>query len=102
MIRTFFAIRHKPTGGYLPEITGVRAGYTHTEPETHSVPRLFLDKAAAQRALTWWLKGATSVWRGQSSNPDSWGEYEEDWSTEPQEHRKAEDMEVVPVLVKLD
>ena len=100
-MREFFAIRHNPSGGFLPELSGVRAGFTHTEPELDSVPRLFTSEAGARRALTWWLKGVTSVYRGQSTNPDSWGEYEEDWSTTVEEHRKAEDMEVVPVLLKL-
>jgi hypothetical protein len=97
-VLTFYIIRHKPTGGFLPELTGVRAGYTHTEPQMYGVPRLFLDAAGAKRALAWWLKGTTRVWRGQDSFT---GEYEEDWSTDPKEHRKAEDMEVVPVVLKL-
>lgn len=93
----FFIIRHKPSGGFLPELGGVRAGYTHTEPQTHGVPRLFTDAAGAKRALTWWLKGVTSVFRHR----DWEGDYDETWSTEPEDHRKAEDMEVVPVLLKL-
>jgi len=97
----FWIIRRKDNGAFLPEIQGMRAGYTSTEPQESGVPRLFTTKAGAARALTWWLKGSTRVWRGQSTNPDSWGEYEEDWSTEVEEHRKAEDMEVIPVLLKL-
>lgn len=93
----FWIIRHKPSGGFLPELSGVRAGYTHTEPQTKGVPRLFESAAAAKRALTWWLKGTTSVWRGK----DWEGDYDETWSTEVEEHRKAEDMEVIPVLLKL-
>jgi hypothetical protein len=96
--REFYIIRHKPSGGFLPQLEGVRGGYTHTEPQTYGVPRLFLDAAGAKRALTWWLKGTTSVWRRHDSFTL---EYEEDWSTEEEEHRKAEDMEVVPVLLKL-
>jgi hypothetical protein len=94
----FWIIRHKPTGGFLPQLEGMRGGYTHTEPQTHGVPRLFLDAAGARRALTWWLKGSTSVWRGQDTFT---GEYDEDWHTEVEEHRKAEDREVVPVMLKL-
>lgn len=94
----FWIIRHKPTGGFLPEIQGQRGGYTSTEPQLIGVPRLFTTKAGASRALTWWLKGSTRVWRGQDSFT---GEYEEDWSTEVEEHRKAEDMEIIPVLLKL-
>jgi len=83
-VREFWIIRQIATGDFLPELSGVRAGYTHTEPQGHGVPRLFLDAAAARRALTWWLKGATSVDRHR------------DW-----EGGKAEDMEVIPVLLKL-
>lgn len=93
----FFIIRHKPSGGWLPELSGVRAGFTHTEPQTSGVPRLFETKAGAKRALTWWLKGVTSVYRGQ----DWEGDWDETWSTSVEEHRKAEDMEVAPVLLKL-
>ena len=94
----FWIIRHKPSGGYLPELSGVRAGYTHTEPQTTGVPRLFTDAGGARRALTWWLKGTTSVHR---YNDSFTGEYDETWSTEVEEHRKAEDMEVIPGLLKL-
>lgn len=102
MIRELFAIRHKPSGGFLPGLpSGLRAGYTSTEPTTHDVPRLFIDKGAANRALTWWLKGTIYVNRYQSTNPDSWGEVCEDWKEELIPERKREDMEVVPVLLKL-
>lgn len=97
----FWIIRQIATGDYLPEIQGQRGGYTHTEPQGHGVPRLFLSAAAARRALTWWLKGATSVYRTQSSNPESYGEYEEDWTTTVEEHRRLEDMEIVSVVLKL-
>ena len=102
MIREYWVIRHKPSGEYLPGLpSGLRAGYTHTEPELLSVPRLFGDRGAARRALTWWLKGVTSVDRYQDTNPDSWGEWNEDWKEEPMPERKLEDMEVVPCLLKL-
>ncbi len=102
MMREYWVIRHKPSGGYLPVLpSGLRAGYTHTEPSTFDIPRLFMDAAAAKRALTWWMKGVTSVDRYQSTNPDSWGEVNEDWHEQEMPDRKLEDMEVVPVLLKL-
>jgi hypothetical protein len=94
MRRELFAIKHKPTGGFLPEHSG--RGYTWTEPSLWLVPRLFLDAGAAKRALTWWLKGTTTVAR----NRDYFGEYDEVWTTEVEQHRKAEDMEVVKVLLQ--
>lgn len=58
-----WAIRHIPTGGYLPEV-GPRMGYTGTEPEPMQngafSPRLFAAKHHAGMALTWWLKGITT------------------------------------------
>lgn len=99
MIREYWVIRHKPSGGYLPGLpSGLRAGYTHTEPELLSVPRLFADKGAARRALTWWLKGVTSVDRFRD---DFTLEYDETWHEEAMPERKEEDMEVVPCLLKL-
>ena len=94
----FWIIRHKPSGGFLPELSGVRAGYTHTEPQTHGVPRLFTEAAAAKRALTWWLKGTLSVSRYRD---DFTMEYDETWHEEAMPDRKIEDMEVVSVLLKL-
>ena len=96
MIREFYAIRHKTSGGLLPELYGLRAGYTHTEPDTYSVPRLFITESGAKRALTWWLKGVTSVSRGT----DYEGHYDETWGTHEMPERKAEGMEVVIVLLK--
>ena len=95
MIMEFYVIRHKPTGGLLPERGEVRAGYTHTEPQEYGVPRLFMSAAGAKRALTWWLKGITSVLKSRDWD----GEYDETWSTTVEENRKEEDMEIV--LVRL-
>ena len=98
LLRKYWVIRHKPSGGYLPGLpSGLRAGYTHTEPELHSVPRLFADKGAARRALTWWLKGVTSVHRSRDWD----GDYDETWHEEAMPERKLEDMEVVSCLMKL-
>ena len=100
MMREYWVIRHKPSGGYLPVLpTGLRAGYTHTEPDLTAVPRLFGDAAAAKRALTWWLKGTLHV----TKTGGQWGfeEYDETWHDTVMPDRKAEDMEVVPVLLKL-
>lgn len=76
MNRLFYIIRHKPSGGCLPEVNGTRGGYTHTEPTTFLPPRLFLEEGHAKRALTWWLKGITSVYRHHDSFTS---EYDETW-----------------------
>lgn len=100
MKREFYVIRHKPSGGFLPE---VRKGYTFSEPSTREcdVPRLFATKGGAKRALTWWLCGITSV----TKTGGMWGfgepEYDEAWNLKKMPDRKVEDMEVVNVLLKL-
>ena len=106
-----WAIRHKPTGHYFPEV-GPRMGYTGSEPidmgeGSAFCPRLFAAESAAKRALTWWLKGITSVMRTRSGG--DWGgyEYDENWRTDmpveepgfPHVERKREDFEIVPLLL---
>jgi len=92
--RRVFAIRHKPTGGFLPE---VGRSYTHSEPSTTRIPRLFNSKGGAKCALTWWLMGATTVQVKYGSV------YEDEicpsWDTVPKPHRIGPDMEVVPLLL---
>lgn len=98
MIKTYYIIREKSTGKWLPEVAGTRGGYTHTQPVAHLPPRLFVHSSAAQRALTWWLKGITSVDRFRDSYTL---EYDETWRLDEMPERKKENMEVVPVLLKL-
>ena len=90
----FCMIRHKPSGGFLPE---VGKGYTYSEPTHVGVPRLFTTKAGAKRALSWWLKGTVHV----THTGGQWGEeYDESWHDTPMPDRKAEDMEIALVLLK--
>jgi len=100
MIR--YVIRHKPSGGFLPQSSSKRHGYTHDEPvtmESNFCPRLFLRAQDAQTALTWWLKGETTgKWVG-GLYLNVFGEADDDlnydWHTQARVDRKAEDMEVV-------
>lgn len=99
-VGTFWIIRHKLTGGYLPELTKpVRGGYTHTEPTTTGKPRLFTTERGAKNALWWWLRGVLSVHMTAGDPYSDWGgnEPEEDWTNSPVATRKAEDMAVVKV-----
>lgn len=110
----YFAIRHKPTGNYMPQSDRtIRAGFTHHEPRhpEAAAPRLFTREQDAKVALTWWLKGVTTADR-ISHGTNVFGEYD-DWggdfhtrlvTDEDAERyamvpRRAEDMEVVPVVV---
>ncbi len=94
MIHEFYMIRHKPSGGFMPQRN---KGYTHSEPQITGVPRLFTTAGGAKRALTWWLNGAFWMKRGE----DYFGEWEEEWMSEiPNISRVKEVMEVIPVLLK--
>ena len=59
-MKPLYAIRHKPTGFYLPEPAGRQnRGSSHTEPVdcTDERPRLFISELAARRSLIQWLRG---------------------------------------------
>lgn len=97
---TYYAIRHMPTGNYLPHF-GRRRGHTHAEPVPLGVaaPRLFTKRQYAQYALRCWLQGA---WR-EHHNYDSYtGEYD-CWGPEPPaappKDRKPEDMEITVMSI---
>ncbi len=105
-----WAIRHKPTGDFMPQSSSKRHGYTHDEPtkcgnDSHHCPRLFGRKQDAATALTWWLKGETTgKWvGGQYTNV--WGDHDDDidfeWRTDARVDRKAEDMEVVMIRLEV-
>lgn len=113
---TRWAIRHKPTGNYLPiawyrkrRQWFYRFGYTWREPDAginnqyeRTEPRLFWEKVEAERALKSWLSGQ----RKRGSNPAKLNSntilYTADSYTThliPTPHRKADEMEIVPVTI---
>lgn len=98
----FWIIKHVPTGGYLPAGQGRNGrGFTHQEvvpPLGPWAPRLFDSQASAKTALTWWLRGITTVTYTQHGS-SLWDDIDpsEDWHTEPQAHRRAEEMAIVRV-----
>jgi hypothetical protein len=83
---TMFAIRHKPSGGYLPSKvgSGKNTGFTHTTPTIKDPPRLFRHRKDARMALRAWLEG---VWYGSNQNSE----------IVPQPGRKARDMEIIEI-----
>jgi len=97
MIITVYAIRHKPSGGYLPMPRGrLGRGGSHTEPvipdgsiEKH--PRLFPNERNAKNCLAAWLHGKYFAY----------GEFGEDIEIKPQPNRVREDMEIVPITINL-
>jgi hypothetical protein len=103
-----WAIRHKPTGRFMPQSSSKRHGYTHDEPvrmDSNWCPRLFGRKQDASTALTWWLKGETmGKWvGGQFTN--AFGDIDDDMDYEMHTvvcvDRKGEDMEVVQLKLEV-
>jgi hypothetical protein len=101
-----WAIRHKPTGKFMPQSSSKKHGYTHDEPtdcgnDSHFCPRLFGREQDAKTALTWWLLGRTTMRYSNKIYYNAWGDadddFGEDWHTELVVDRKAEDMEVIPI-----
>lgn len=91
---TCYAIKHLPTGGYLPQRE--RRGHTFEEPRVGCVPRLFAREQSAKLALSAWLQGKWVAWRGQTY----FGEYDEDITVKPQADRKPEEMAVVKIVIR--
>ncbi len=88
----FYAIRRKSDGAFIPTVQ--MRNQTSLEPQKDKPPRLFTTSQGADQALKCWLKG---VW---SSEGDEDGRY----PTEPKSplsSRKASDMEVVPVSLRV-
>lgn len=51
----YFAIRHKPSGGFLPQMAAY--GFTRTSPSLDEPPRLFTTKKGCEQSLRRWLEG---------------------------------------------
>jgi hypothetical protein len=99
-IGKYWIIRSKKTGAYLPELEKpTRGGYTHTEPSTVLKPRLFTTERGAKNALWWWLRGEVTVRVTMADFGAFDPEPSEDWQTNAKPDRKAEDMEVIPVIL---
>ena len=67
----YYAIKHLPTGNYLPQLRKKR-GHSHTEPLPldKAVPRLHRTVRTARVALWYWLRGA---WVEEWGNTGDWG-----------------------------
>jgi hypothetical protein len=87
----FLAIRHKPSGGFLPEVRGY--GFTRTVPEKEEPPRLFIRRSSAANALNRWLEGEHT----ERYTDDDFGSSERTIVVKRVPHRKREDMEIVEV-----
>lgn len=101
MTLTLFAIRHKATGEFLPELSGQGRGYTFTSPlpVSSETPRLFRSARAAKLALRAWLHGPYErVWE-----TDEWGGGQVVVGTAPRAtppaDRNPDEMEIIPVTL---
>lgn len=91
-------IRHKPSGGYLPEPAGrMGRGGSHVEPSRFLPPRVFQTKKSAVNALSMWLKGKFTASRGRDWD----GEYYEDLLVVAVVGRVRADMEIVEKEITL-
>ena len=93
----YYAIRHKPTGRFMPE---TRKGYSYWNPADLNggyTPRLFTTRRGAANALTCWLQGQFTKLREIESCSWEYPSYEVDAGThaEPVADRKRDEMEVV-------
>ena len=105
-MRTMWAIRHKPTGFMLPNPKGHNGrGGSFVDPqdpkEIH--PRLFITQLAAKRALIAWLRG-----KHEGAYDFEYSDYDNKsyqvcvgYVVVPVPSRKAEDMEVVEIEMRV-
>lgn len=100
-----FAIRHVPTGEFMParmSRNGFGGWSWWREPNVtvfDKTPRIFPSKQGAQNALTAWLQGR---WVTISVTSGGWEDPQEDRVPVPEEPkipRVREDMELVPLLL---
>lgn len=97
--RTFtrWAIRHKPSGNFIPDSQGK---YTQSEPMPNSIPRLFDTRQGAVSSLNRWLEG---IWRLSYYRCGEYDtEWDYDWGPEPPpKPRIKSEMEVVEVEIQI-
>lgn len=86
--RFFLAIRHRPTGAFLPSVKGY--GFTRTAPTHEEAPRLFTKIGPAKQALNYWLDG--ELFEGNVSDDNTLA-----LRLVRKPERKAEDMEIVEI-----
>lgn len=97
VITEAFAIRHKKTGFFIPQINpGHRRGGSLVEPEDprKKQPRIFQNLPSAKSYLVQWCRGKHICHR--SGEYDS---YDEEIEIIPQPNRNKDDMEIIPVVL---
>jgi len=69
----YYAIRHKPTGRFMPETHGKYSYWSPEDTNDAHPPRLFVNRRSAANALTAWLQGTWSQVTELES--DDWHSY---------------------------
>ena len=107
-MKPLYAIRHKPTGHFLPEPEGYAGrGGSFVEPVDcglgHDNPRLFKSELSAKRALTAWLQGKHEPEFGYECD-DGYNSYRvlNGIAVIPVESRQKQDMEIVSFKLILE
>lgn len=107
-MKPLYAIRHKPTGHFLPEPKGrMGRGGSFLEPVDcgldHDNPRLFKSELSAKRALTAWLQGKHEPEFGYECD-DGYNSYRvlEGMTIIPVDSRRKSDMEIVSFRLILE
>lgn len=96
----FYAVRHIPTGFFLPT---TKKGYTTTEPMDATLisPRLHTSHKRANQAMHAWCRGVHKArWEYSDSDSDYYSGgsmYVEEIKIKPMPKRNLADMEVVEV-----
>jgi hypothetical protein len=101
-MKLLYAIRHKPTGFFIPDPDRIQWRASHVQPVDCAGdgpnPRLFVTELAAKRALSAWLQGK---WKAELNweSTDEYGSgfyYKDLPVPNTVEGRVKEEMEVVP------
>ena len=101
-MKPLYAIRHKPTGHYLPDPDRIQWRKSHVEPVDCSgemKPRRFHTELSAKRGLSGCLQGK---WKAELEYESEGWEYQGYYvqgtpCPNKVDHRVKEDMEVVPL-----
>jgi hypothetical protein len=99
----YYAIKHKPTGRFMPETCKGYSYWDPAQPYAAYSPRLFVTKRGAANALTCWVNGQYSHLTQTESDGWEGPSYTVVAGTvaEPVAGRKRDDVEVVEVTLSV-
>ena len=105
----FWAIKHYPSGGFLPRPSSSDHEWhstTKLEPSLTEPPRLYTRRGDAEKAMRWWVLGILRRTTREVCEDPAAGLVVEVAGTrfalEPQAHRAVGHVSVVPMLVTQD